>query len=340
MDNELSSIVQIEMQGMNMAFEIGSKVAGVALQSFVRMLNIISAGRKLIGKGVTEHKDKKIVNLSGKVEMSQLKLREGENLSLFKIKDAAMEDFDKAMIAMNIPYAELPDFNREDGYKFIMLGSTHDRNVNYILEELLAKNLKKENQETKEENVGEKVSVKEYIDANSVDENGNMDVKNFTNSVEELEKASGISINKTPNESSTGLSSTEAEKLISNVKEIENTKELENISSDKIRVSQSVITDEDEHMIYLDIGNDDKLMISKESVVFNDNKYEMYLNFDNESIVTLNGERISSGDVKKLLKDRESKLLSFDSKNKKGSKKLEEAIDKVDKAISKAVISK
>ena len=35
MENELSSIIQVEMQGINIAFEIASKTAGIAAQAFV-----------------------------------------------------------------------------------------------------------------------------------------------------------------------------------------------------------------------------------------------------------------------------------------------------------------
>lgn len=337
MENELSSIIQVEMQGINIAFEIASKTAGIAAQAFVKLIRAMMYSGKFLKKGIEGKKNEKLAKLSGEVGLDDLRMREGENVSIFKLHVDAIDEFKKACESIGVPYAQLEDFNKKDEFIHIMIGSSSEKNVNYILEEIVLDKVNSgRSKDEKLEKAGEKSSVQEYIDANSVDENGVKDVQNFVNNVNEYEKECNVE-NLPSNDNE--IDEKSISQIKENVRHAENEAEITKIKETGIKTSISSIVDQDEKFFYIQIDKDDSIMIEKENIYL-DKEHDMaYIKeSDNKSYLTMNNEKISADDLKSKLDERSENLKNIKSENSmQKHMKMEKKtnIDKKVKAIGK-----
>ena len=307
MENEMSSIVQVEIQGLNIAFEIASKTAGMAAQAFARLLNgMFWIGKKSVN-GVKYIKNKKLANLSGEVKINKLKLREGEHVSLFKLHVDAIDEFKKACEAIKVPFTQLVDFNKSDDFVHIMVGSSSEKNVNYILQEvILDKVNSKRKKDEQLEKVGEKSSVQEYVDANSVNEDGIKDLQNFVDNVSEYEKQNNIP--PLPSNDSK-VDEKSISQIKNNMEAAENEIKNNKMKEEGIKTSLTSIIDQDEKFLYFQISKDDSIMVEKDDVYIDKEHDVAYIKPSaKDEYITLNNEKITGSDLKNKLNERRVNL--------------------------------
>lgn len=307
MENELSSIIQVEMQGINIAFEIASKTAGIAAQAFVKLIRAMMYSGKFLKKGIEGKKNEKLAKLSGEVGVDELRTREGENVSIFKLHVDAIDEFKKACESIGVPYAQLEDFNKKDEFIHIMIGSSSEKNVNYILEEIVLDKVNSgRSRDEKLEKAGEKSSVQEYIDANSVNEDGIKDLQNFVDNVSEYEKQNNIP--PLPSNDSK-VDEKSISQIKNNMEAAENEIKNNKMKEEGIKTSLTSIIDQDEKFLYFQISKDDSIMVEKDDVYIDKEHDVAYIKPSaKDEYITLNNEKITGSDLKNKLNERSVNL--------------------------------